>query len=340
MDDISRRHAFKVAAVLGMASVVHPISSEAKKGNHEEMNETPTQSSSVNSVPIIDAHLHVADAQLPGVPENPQMPDGTSFLGSLESVAEGIRREMKSSGVVQALAMPCWDRADNDPLGIARNEQLASKIPGLYAIGIADPTRTDARHLGRVEECLQEGKVKAFKAYLGYLNFGPGDPGYQPYYRMAARYNLPFIFHTGDTYSHLAKLKYSHPLPIDDVAVDYPEVRFVIAHLGCPWFSDVAELVYKNNKRGIKENVWTDLSGIVVGSAEAYEEYRKQGALQIVIDRIREAFYYTERPDRFLYGSDWPLSPMASYRDFIREAIPPEYHQAVFHDNAKQLFGL
>lgn len=340
MDAITRRHAFKVTAALGMAAAVHPVSSEAGKGDPEEMNEEKKQSTAVESFQAIDTHIHVTDAQLPGVPDMTLMPDGTSFQDSLDTVAEGIRREMNSAGIVKALAMPCWNRSDDDPLGIRRTEQLASLIPGLFPIGLADPTRTDARHLGQVEEQLQQGTVKALKAYLGYLHYSPSDPGYLPYYRLAARYNLPVIFHTGDTYSHLAKLKYSQPLPIDDIAVDYPDVRFVIAHLGCPWFSDVAELVYKNNKRGVKENVWTDLSGIVVGTAEAYEEYRKQGALQIVMNRIREAFYYTERPDRFLYGTDWPLSPMATYRDFIREAIPAEYHQAVFHDNAKQLFGL
>jgi hypothetical protein len=55
---------------------------------------------------------------------------------------------------------------------------------------------------------------------------------------------------------------------------------------------------------------------------------------------IRKAFDYAERPERFLYGSDWPLAPMALYREFIRETIPEQYHPAVFHDNAKALVKL
>src|SRR5208282_4375038 len=96
----------------------------------------------------------------------------------------------------------------------------------------------------------------------GYLHFHPADPAYRPYYELAARRRLPFIFHTGDTYSPYAKLKYAHPLGVDEVAVDHPDVRFVLAHVGNPWMIDAAEVVYKN------VNVWADLSGLIVGDEE------------------------------------------------------------------------
>ncbi len=38
-------------------------------------------------------------------------------------------------------------------------------------------------------------QIVAFKAYLGYLHFGPEDPQYVPYYRIAAKYHFPVIFH-------------------------------------------------------------------------------------------------------------------------------------------------
>ncbi len=46
------------------------------------------------------------------------------------------------------------------------------------------------------------------------------------------KYSIPIIFHTGDTYSRKAKLKYAHPLGVDEVVVDYPEVNFVLAPSG------------------------------------------------------------------------------------------------------------
>ena len=75
-----------------------------------------------------------------------------------------------------------------------------------------------------------------------------------------------------------------------------------------------------------------DLSGFLVGSAEDFQAYREGGDFKAVAEEIQKAFAYAERPDRFLYGSDWSLAPMSTYSDFIREVIPEEYQ-----DESQQL---
>ena len=162
----------------------------------------------------------------------------------------------------------------------------------------------------------------------------PDHPGYRPYYELAERFRLPFIFHTGDTYSPYAKLKYAQPLLVDEVAVDHPKVRFVLAHVGNPWLTEAAEVVYKN------VNVWADLSGLVVGDAAAFEAEDRQETLHDAMAALRRAFRYAERPNRFLYGSDWPLAPMLRYRRFIAAAIPEEFHPLIFEENARQLLHI
>ncbi len=288
---------------------------------------------------IIDTHVHLVTLNLPGVTLD-QAPDGTSFQSPPELLAKVIQTEMQEANIEHVLGMPSPTADENDPLGVAGTRHLAALVPGLHPVGFANPERIDEKHLERVEESLRLGDVIAIKAYLGYLHHYPDSPGYHPYYRLAAKYKIPVIFHTGDTYSHLAKLKYAHPLTIDEVAVDFPETNFVIAHLGNPWLADTSEVVYKNNKPGIRENVWADLSGLMVGSASDYENYRQEGYFEDLGKKVWELIDFTERPDRFLFGSDWPLSPMKVYRDFIGELIPESYHKAVFYDNAKALFKL
>lgn len=278
---------------------------------------------------MIDTHLHVVPPNLPGVgPLSPLLTHPP------DEIAAVLRQEMLASGVDHALAMGCWTTTDDDPLGTQRTLRIARNVPGLWAVGVADPTRTDADHLRRIEAMLATGQVKAFKAYLGYLHFAPDHAGYLPYYELAAQYDLPFVFHTGDTYSPKAKLRYAHPLLVDDVAVDHPDVRFVIAHVGNPWLMDAAEVVYKN------VNVWTDLSGLAVGDAESFAADDRREVLHEVATALGRAFRYAERPNRFLYGSDWPLAPLAAYRDFIRGVIPEAYHPLIFVDNARTLFRL
>ena len=121
---------------------------------------------------------------------------------------------------------------------------------------------------------------------------------------------------------------------MDEAAVDHPRVNFVMAHVGNPWLIDAAEVVYKN------VNVWVDVSGLAVGDAAAFAAPERQEALRETIDGVRRAFRYAERPNRFLYGSDWPLAPMAVYRNWIAGAIPEIHHAQVFEDNARVLFRL
>jgi predicted TIM-barrel fold metal-dependent hydrolase len=276
---------------------------------------------------MIDVHIHVVPPQLPGVGSLSPLLDGQPAM-----VAERLRREMQAAGIAQALAMGCCGAADDDPLGVSGTLAVAAHVPGLSAIGVADPRRGDSDHLRRIDTFLATGRVRALKGYLGYLHYPPDHAAYRPYYELAERHNLPFIFHTGDTYSARAKLRFAQPLLVDDVAVDHPKVNFVLAHLGNPWLTDAAEVVYKNF------NVWADLSGIVVGDEAAFTAPERRETLQQSREALRKAFRYAERPNRFLYGSDWPLAPMTAYRRFIASAIPEMHHALVFRDNAATLF--
>ena len=277
---------------------------------------------------MIDTHVHVVPPNLPGV---------GSLSGTLrlrpEGVAAALRQEMKAAGVKLAFAMGEWDAGEHDPLGIARTLAIAEQVPGLHPIGVCDPKRgDDADHFRRVEDELKRGRVVALKCYLGYLHYEPAHPNYRRYYELAERYKLPVVFHTGDTYSPEAKLKFAHPLGVDEVAVDHRNVRFVLAHLGNPWTLDAAEVVYKNL------NVWADLSGLVVGNEIEPGSGEDHDAVNDVANRVRTAFRYAERPNRFLFGTDWPLIPLPAYRDFVRQVIPEVHHKQVFEENARLLY--
>jgi predicted TIM-barrel fold metal-dependent hydrolase len=290
------------------------------------------------NAPVIDTHVHLTKSRLPGAlpktvplaPFDKSDPDGPTRL------ARTVEAEMKQAGVAQALCMPRIEVSDQDPLGIRETLAIIALVrgPRLHPVGLAHPERFDQDHLDRVEEVLKRGQVKALKAYLGYLHYEPFSPGYRRYFTLAAKYKVPVIFHCGDTYSRTAKVKYAHPLKIDEVAVDFPETKFVIAHFGNPWLMDAAQVVYKN------KNVCADLSAILIGDAKAYAAMETDGVLERAVKRIKEAIEYTEAPDRFLFGSDWPLSPMTAYRDFVRRLFPDNLHAAVFGGTAKALFGL
>ncbi|HSQ58289.1 MAG TPA: amidohydrolase family protein [Gemmata sp.] len=278
---------------------------------------------------MIDCHIHAVPPNLPGTgPLSPLL------LRPPDEIAGQLRLEMQTTRVQTVLAMGSWDAGEDDPLGINSTLAIAQQVPGMRAIGVADPTRTDVQHFRKVESLLASGAVVALKGYLGYLHFDPSHANYRRYYELAAKYRVPVMFHTGDTFSPHAKLKYAHPLGIDDVAVDHQDCRFVMCHVGNPWMTDAAEVIYKNM------NVWADLSGLLVGTDEEFATEEGREAAAELAYSLQRAIRYSERPNRFIYGTDWPLVPMRAYREFIFDATAPEWHQLIFEDNARTLFRI
>lgn len=247
------------------------------------------------NVPVIDVHTH------------------TDFEG--DATLERYTTELAEAGVVGAVAHVGRD-------GSGYVDLRAANV--LHCAGVG--AEVDAKLL---EDDLRSGKVGCVKIYLGYVYRFASDPAYEPVYSLAKTYDVPVVFHTGDTYDVKGKLKYADPLTIDEVAVDHPDVRFVIAHCGNPWIQSAAEVAYKN------PNVFLECSALLIGElgedqGEAIERY--------VVAPIAWIFGYLEDPSKLMFGTDWPLSRVRPYLEAYKRAIPREHWGAVFHDNALRVF--
>jgi hypothetical protein len=290
--------------------------------------------------PAIDTHIHAVSSELPGIKSKP-IEILNLYQGPLEKMAARLEVEMNQANLKYAFGIGHLGGPPGDPLGIKRTLALAESVPGLKAVGIADPRRVEPADLKAVEAQIaaNPGKIVALKAYLGYLHYGPDHPNYVPYYELAEKYDLPVIVHTGDNWSTTAKVKYAHPLLMDEVAVDHPRVRFVLAHFGNPWLIDAAEVLFKN------PNVWADLSGLFVGRDREILGVLNATRLPdsvpgLIFTDLKRAIGYVGDYKRFLYGSDWPLAPLASYRLLIEALIPKEHHEEVFRTNAEHVFKI
>lgn len=333
------RRAFLQSALVGGASLaLAGCHSLPKPSSSAVAKRRALTGGTLNRPGAIDAHMHVVFGNpdlKPGVPETDKL-----MTAEPSVAAARVRLEMEQSNTGYVFAMGNRNGTGIDPLGLESSLRVAALVPGMMVIGIADPFRTGRAHLRAVEEQIvrERERLVAFKAYLGYIHAGPDHPGYEPYIRLAAKYELPFVLHTGDTWSLKARLSFAHPLGVDAVATKYPEVRFVIAHFGNPWLVDTAEVIFKNN------NVWADLSGLCVVdekmlSAFLKDEHRPDVVPGgVIVSDLRKALAYAERYDRVIYGTDWPLAPMAAYRQFIESVIPKEHHEKVFRTNAERLF--
>jgi uncharacterized protein len=254
---------------------------------------------------IIDAHTH------------------TNFSGDLEKTRrvpitrEQYFKERQRAGVVA---------------GIAHTQAEAESSPDLRDQNVMSCIGIGARpNVPMIEDGLRSGRYGCIKIYLGYVHQYAYDKNYEPAYELAEKYDVPVVFHTGDTESTRAKLKFADPLTIDEVAVDHPKVRFVIAHCGNPWIESAAEVAYKN------PNVYLEGSAFLIGDLDRMP---RQKVDLYVVRPLSWIFGYVEDPTKLMFGSDWPLTDISSYVRAFKRAIPKEHWKAVFHDNAMRVFKL
>jgi predicted TIM-barrel fold metal-dependent hydrolase len=278
---------------------------------------------------IIDAHLHFSHIDV--------FHHTARTLSYVEYTLQGLHQEFTKANIALGIAMGVTETAPGEfPDAKALNpmgNDLEANLPEclLQCIGI-NPGRLQASaqtEHDAIETSLQQDSVIGMKLYPGYYPFYVTDRVYAPVYELAKIYNMPIVIHCGDTWSERGLLKYAHPLTVDELAVTYRQINFVIAHMGDPWIMETAELAYKNS------NVFVDMSGLVAGDADEVERVLRE---PLLMDYFKRGPVYTNNYEKYLFGSDWPLVPIAPYVRFIRHLTPESHYEKVFFQNALRAF--
>ncbi|MGC8812538.1 MAG: amidohydrolase family protein [Candidatus Aenigmatarchaeota archaeon] len=234
---------------------------------------------------------------------------------------KGLTKEMKENKVERIVAISIHNEENNRFI-----ESLAKENKYILPVYFVDVLNITKKSLQLLESSLREKKFSALKLTPGGQYFYPNEKRCKKIYRIAEKYRVPVIIHSGDPFYSFAKAKYTNPIYIDDVAVEHPNLKIVIAHSGNPWFEDAAEVAYKN------ENVFLDLSGWFTGKVES--SYAK-----IIKNKVEFLFSYLEGCEKILYGTDWPIIRMKPYINFIKSLGLENYElRKIFYKNALKVF--
>ena len=188
----------------------------------------------------------------------------------------------------------------------------------------AEATAREFEHYILDEHCL------GLKLYPGYESVYVNDRRHWPLFELARAYDVPVVIHTGDTARPDGLLKYSHPLTVDEAAVNFRDVNFVIAHCGCPWLVDACEVAAKN------ANVAIDVSGLLEGKPKPLALFEQQAGFW---RQLHTWLNYMGDYSRVMYGSDWPLVNIPLYIRMIGYIIPEEHYETVFYQDALRIFA-
>ncbi|MBT3605134.1 MAG: amidohydrolase [Candidatus Latescibacteria bacterium] len=192
-----------------------------------------------------------------------------------------------------------------------------------------DPTQEGWQD--ELREGHQDLNLKGIKLLSMYAGFVPCDPLLDPLWEYATKHQLPVLLHTGTTFIAQAPLHCTLPRHIDEVAIKFPNVKIIMAHLSHPYEGECVATIRKH------PNVYADVSAIY------YRRFQLYQSLMLV----QEYGVW----DKLFFGTDYPFATINGSLEGLRtlnnmlegSALPrlnADEIEAVIYRNAFEILGL
>jgi predicted TIM-barrel fold metal-dependent hydrolase len=194
---------------------------------------------------------------------------------------------------------------------VVPNDYLAAYIrtdpERLVGFASVNPAERGARE--ELERCFHDLGLRGLKLGPIYQNYDPVDEAAFPVYEFAERQGIPIMIHQATTFPSTGHLRYALPILLDEVAIRFPRLKIVMAHLGHPWEAECVVTVRKH------PNLYTDLSAL---------HGRPWRFYQAMITAVEYGI-----GDRILFGSDFPFFTPEQTAAGLRDVNAPAARSAL-----------
>ncbi|KPV63423.1 MAG: Amidohydrolase [Candidatus Bathyarchaeota archaeon BA2] len=281
---------------------------------------------------LIDIHVH--PFLLKELTEKrPELLEGTkAYLGIKISPQplETLVRQMEVAGVVKAVLL-ALDLTSKLGCKLPSNEEVAELVrmdPDRF-IGFASVDPLQGQEAARqLEHAINELGLRGLKLHPPLQDFEPSDPKLRPVFKKSEELEIPILAHTGMTWQRSCILELSHPMLWDKVAMDFPDLKIILAHCGWPWAWDAAVLAMRH------PNVYLDIANTYTGTPS---EHLSLILTEMMPKRIVERFL----ADKLLFGSDFPYIELHKMAESVKKLpIADEVKLQILETNASKLLGL
>ncbi len=278
----------------------------------------------------IDMHVHPWTREF--IEKVPPLMDALHFFrtdpSTLPKTNEDLLREMDQAGVKKAVLLghgndtiekPVWKnyRMTNEQL-----RKLVDLAPDRFVgfLGV-DPHR-GREAVSELEHAVKDLGLRGMKVHAPVIEVYPNDEKLMyPLYEKCVELDIPVIHHTGTTGLGRCKIKYSHPVFLDDVAQDFPELRLLCAHFGWPWLEETLAIAIRN------PNVYLDVSGWS-------PRYLPATLVQYMNGLLKE---------KVLFGTDYPMFRMPMWMEHFEKSLKaqmkPENIPRLLSENAERFLA-
>jgi hypothetical protein len=268
---------------------------------------------------VIDFHVHIGRKEHwhPWVHELLKKGDPAQYERLDELMTpENLEAFLQGQGIDRAVVL-----ADNSPIttGVVTNEFVAEFCKGhRFFIPFCSIHPFEDDLVKDTIRCVGGLGFKGIKMYPTYQHFYPNDERIYPLYETAERLDVPIMFHTGSSVFKGSRLKFGEPKLLDDIAVDFPDLRIVMAHSGRgAWYAQAVLLA------NLHKNVYMEVSGLPPQNLQRYFP-----DLEKIADKV-------------IFGSDWPtISDIKGNIETIKDlGLPARAVKAILGGNALKVLG-
>lgn len=202
------------------------------------------------------------------------------------------------------------------PLVLEAMERWPDK---LRAVVWTDPTQTSiVRAVADLEALVRNYPVCGFKMESFALWRDPTDRIFYPLYAKCAELGIALQTQVGGT-GPLYPSRTGQPLLIDEIALDFPELKIVCGHVGSPWVEEMIHVAWKH------PNVYIDTSA----------------RLPKYFEPAFTKFLASFGQDKCIYASDWPVLDFQRPLEQVDVlGLSAEVREKFLVSNAIKAFGL
>ena len=158
--------------------------------------------------------------------------------------------------------------------------------------------------------------------YPHWCELPPNHKKYYPYFSKCCELGIPIMMQVGHNlvYSRKRRLpSVGRPIYLDEVAIDFPELKLIGIHIGIPWTDEMISMCWKH------ENVYT------AGDAYAPKYWPDS--------YVHYANSYGQK--KVLFGTDWPvIDPVRAVEEFNDLNFRESASQRILRENALEVFNL
>lgn len=237
--------------------------------------------------------------------------------------------ELDAAGVDRAVLLPL-DCTTAHSCHIITNYQIAALVdenPRFIGFASVDPRLPDA--MDTLRHAVRDLHLRGLHLDPALQRFQIDSPEQAyPVYRAAIDLNIPVLIDCGMSWSPVGRTTLAHPLALEQVIQDLPDLRLIIAGFAWPWFNEALMLALKY------QNVYLDTS--IVYSGTPADALRHVLAEQIGVNVLERSL-----PEQVLFGSDYPRADIRrSVRGLRGLGLSPSLEAGVLGGNALRLLQM